>query len=232
MSSKSSNSVPTLEQINRLKALQGIDSGVFTLAVFSTFEAFFREKLGYDVSNTIKFHELLKAFREQYTVHNPKEYQLFRNIQSNQKNTNLVRHQFKNLSVEEANSAAFLLLQFAAMFSLPNFIQIKQLASNLKAWDSRKSPDETALELEKANQKLKQLSQSNADMAQKVEELDSKKKELELVASKLKTLQLDYEQQIAKNKQNKERIDELRHAKNEAEQESRKIQKELQKQIE
>ena len=65
-------------------------------------------------------------------------------------------------------------------------------------------------------------------MAQKVEELDSKKKELELVASKLKTLQLDYEQQIAKNKQNKERIDELRHAKNEAEQESRKIQKELQ----
>ena len=40
------------------------------------------------------------------------------------------------------------------------------------------------------------------------------------------------EKTIAKNKQNKERIDELRHAKNDAEQESRKIQKELQKQIE
>ncbi|MBQ4498472.1 MAG: AAA family ATPase [Spirochaetaceae bacterium] len=232
MSSKSSNSVPTLEQINRLKALQGIDSGVFTLAVFSTFEAFFRERLGYDVYNPIKFYELLNDFREQYTVHNPKEYQLFRDIQRSQKHTNLVRHQFRNLSVEEANCAASLLYRFTNIFKMPNCVEINKLAANLKAWDARKSPVETARELERANLELKRLSQSNADMAQKVEELDSKKKELELVASKLKTLQLDYEQQIAKNKQNKERIDELRHAKNDAEQESRKIQKELQKQIE
>lgn len=224
--------VPTIEQINRLKSLQGIDSGVFTLAVFSTFEAFFREKLGKNVNSNTKFYELLDEFREHYSVRNPKEYQLFKDIQNNQKNTNLVRHEFKNLSVEEANSAVFLLLQFADIFNLPNFIQIKQLASNLKTWNLRKSPAETAIELEKANLELKILSQSNADMAQKVEELDTKKKELELAASKLKTLQLDYEQQIAKNKQNKERIDELRHAKNEAEQENRKIQKELQKQIE
>ena len=233
MISKSNNQqVPTLDQIQRLKSLQGVDSGVFTLAIFSMFEAFFREKLGYDVYNPIKFHELLRDFREQYTVHNPKEYQLFRDIQHNQKNTNLVRHQFKNLSAEEANCATFLLYRFANIFSMPNLVEINQLANNLKAWDARKSPAETAMELEKANQELKRLSQSNADMAQKVEELDSKKKELELVASKLKTLQLEYEQQIAKNKQNKERIDELRRERNDAEQENRRTQKELQKQIE
>lgn len=209
-----------------------MDSGIFTLAVFSTLEAFFREKLRDSVDNTTKFYELLDKYRERYSVHNPREYQLFRNIQNNQKNTNQVRHHFKNLSVEEANSAAFLLSQFATIFNLPNLTQINQLAANLKIWDSRKSPVETAKELEKANQELKRLSSSNADMAQKVEELESKKKELELISAKLRTLQLDYEQQITKNKQNKDRIDELRRAKNEVEQENRKTQKELQAQIE
>lgn len=223
--------IPTIEQINRLKSLQGVDSGIFTLAVFSTLEAYFREKLGDSADNTTKFYELLDAYRERFSVHNPKEYQLFRDIQNNQKNTNQVRHHFKNLSVEEANSAAFLLSQFATIFNLPNLFQINQLASNLKIWDSRKTPAETAKELEKANQDLKRLSETNADMAQKVAELDSKKKELELVSAKLKALELDYEQQIEKNKQNKNRIDELRHAKNDAEQENRKTQKELQSQI-
>ena len=227
-----SSPIPTLDQIKRLKSLQGVDSGIFTLAVFSTLEAFFREKLGNTVDNTTKFYELLDEYRERYSVHNPKEYQLFRDILNNQKNTNQVRHHFKNLSVEEANSAAFLLSQFATIFNLPNLTQINQLAVNLKIWDSRKSPAETARELEKANQELKRLSLSNADMAQKVEELESKKKELELVSAKLRTLQLDYEQQITKNKQNKERIDELRREKNEVEQANRKTQKELQAQIE
>lgn len=224
--------IPTIDQIKRLKSLQGVDSGIFTLAVFSTLEAFFREKLGNTVGNTTKFYELLDEYRERYSVHNPKEYQLFRDIQNNQKNTNQVRHHFKNLSVEEANSAAFLLSQFATIFNLPNLTQINQLAANLKIWDSRKSPAETAKELEKANLELKRLSLSNADMAQKVEELESKKKELELVSTKLRTLQLDYDQQITKNKQNRERIDELRREKNEVEQENRKTQKELKAQIE
>lgn len=224
--------IPTLDQIERLKSLQGVDSGIFTLAVFSTLEAFFREKLGNSVDNTTKFYELLAEYRERYSLHNPKEYQLFRDIKNNQKNTNQVRHYFKNLSVEEANSAAFLLSQFATIFNLPNLTHINQLTANLKIWDSRKSPAETAKELEDVNRELKRLSQSNADMIQKVEAFESKRKELELVSSKLKTLQLDYEQQIAKNKQNKERIDELRRAKNDAEQENRKTQKELQARIE
>ncbi|MDY6397274.1 MAG: AAA family ATPase [Treponema sp.] len=224
--------IPTLDQIKRLKSLQGVDSGIFTLAVFSTLEAFFREKLGNSVDNSTKFYELLDEYRERYSVHNPREYQLFRDIQNNQKNTNQVRHHFKNLSVEEANSAAFLLSQFAIIFNLPNLSQINLLAANLKIWDSRKSPAETAKELEKANQELKRLSLSNADMAQKVEELESKKKELELVSTKLRTLQLEYKQQITKNKQNKERIDELCHQKNDAEQANRKTQKELQSKIE
>lgn len=46
---------------------------------------------------------------------------------------------------------------------------------------------------------LPNLAQSNARMSQEVEELESKKKELELLSAKLKSLQLDYESQMEKN---------------------------------
>ncbi len=223
--------IPTNDQIKRLRFLQGVDFGVFTLAVFSTIEAYLREKLGNSVNNNTKFYELLDCYRERYSSNNPKEYKLFRDIQINQKNTNNVRHHFENLSAEEANSAAFIFLQFATMFNLPNLIQINQLALNLKSWDYKKSPVETAKELEKANLELKRLTQSNADMAQKVEELEEKKKELERLSVKLKSVQFEYEEQLKNNKKNKERIDELRQEKNKVEQENRKTQKELQEQI-
>ncbi len=223
--------IPTLEQINRLMSLQGVDSGIFTLAVFSTIEAYFREKLEDSVDNNTKFYELLDCYRDRYSSYNPKENKLFRDILNNQKNTNKVRHLFKNLSVEEANSAVFLLLQFATMFNLPNIVKINQLASNLKIWDYKKSPAETAKELEKANQELKKLTKSNADMAQKVEELEEKKKELEHISAKLRAVQFDYDEQLKNNKKNKERIDELRREKSRVEYENHKTQKELQEQI-
>jgi hypothetical protein len=198
--------IPTLDQIKRLKSLQDVDPGIFSLAVFSTLEAYFREKLGNSIDNTTEFYELVNKYCDRYffIVPSPVGYQLLRNIQNNQKNTNQVRHHFKNLSVEEANNAAFLLSQFANIFHLPNLTQINQLAANLKIWDSRKSPVETAKELEEANQDLKRLALSNTDMAQKIEELNSIKKELEVVSAKLRILEYDYERQFAKRRKNKQ----------------------------
>lgn len=197
--------IPTLDQIKRLKSLQDVDPGIFTLAVFSTLEAYFREKLGNSIDNTTEFYELVNKYCDRYFfIVTGDGYQLLRNIQNNQKNTNQVRHHFKNLSVEEANNAAFLLSQFANIFHLPNLTQINQLAANLKIWDSRKSPVETAKELEEANQDLKRLALSNTDMVQKIEELNSIKKELEVVSAKLRILEYDYERQFAKRRKNKQ----------------------------
>lgn len=112
---------------------------------------------------------------------------------------------------------------------------------------------ETAAELETAIQQIKQLSQQNtmlsqqnsalsqqnskisrqnSDILEKVRSLELTQKELEIVNSKLKVLKFDYDQQIAANKKNKERIDELRRAKNDEEQKLRKTQDELQTQLE
>lgn len=222
--------IPSLEQIKRLEALQGIDSGVFTLAVFSVFEAYLRDVLD-EMDGKAKFWELINTFRNCCPVKSQKAYQLLRNIQNNQKNTNYVRHEFRNLSVEEANSAAYLLNEFAKTFNIPNKNEIIKLMNCVEIWNARKSPAETARELERANLELKRLSLLNADMAAKVEDAEDKKKQLDLLDAKLKTLQSDYEEQIAKNKQNKEKIDELRRKKYDAEQENRKAQKAVQKQL-
>lgn len=223
--------IPTIEQINRLKSLQGIDSGTFTLAVFSTFEAYFRSKLQGQVDNNTKFWELIDLYKAQYTKHHPKEYKLFRDIQFNQKNTNKVRHNFENLSVEEANAAIYLLNEFAQIFQIPNQDKIALMAKTLDAWNLRKSPAETAKELEHATKEITRLTELNSNMASKVAELEQKKNDLKLLSAKLTTLQSDYNQQIEKNKQNKERIDELRRQKNEVEMENRKAQKDIQEQI-
>ncbi len=220
-----------MEQVKRLQALQGVDAGVFTLAVFSTIEAYFRDTLGDDVDHTTKFYELLDIFRQRNTRHAPNEYRLFRDIRQNQKSTNLVRHNFGNLSVEEAIGAAYLLKEFADMFFLPNQEQIAVLTRGLDTWNERRSPSETAMELKKANREIERLSGLNADMAEKVAQFDAAQKELERLESQLRAVQIDYEQQLERNRKDKEKIDELRQKKHLSEEESRKTQKQLREQL-
>lgn len=222
---------PSSEQIKRLKALQGVDCGVFTLSVFSTLEGHMRHLLNGSISNQTTFPDLVNLYKSRYSVGNPKEYQLIRNIITNEQNTNSVRHRFENLSVEEAKAAIYLLSEFANIFKLPNKDQLAKLSTSLVNWDNRKSPQETALELEKANRELKRLSLENSDMTAKVDELESKQKELSSLNTKLKALQEDYDEQIANNRKNKEKIDELRRLKNEAEMENRKAHETIQEQI-
>ncbi|MDY4524921.1 MAG: UvrD-helicase domain-containing protein [Treponema sp.] len=222
---------PSSEQIKRLKALQGVDSGVFTLAVFSTLEGHMRYKLKNEVNNKTSFPDVLKIYRTHYSVGNPKEYMLFKNIEANERNTNFVRHRFENLSAEEAKAAIYLLSEFAKIFKLPHEDLINELATNLVTWNNRKSPLETAQELEKANKELQKLSKENTDMAKKVSELEEKQNQLSTLNTKLKSLQQDYDQQIANNKKNKDKIDELRRSKNEEEMKNRKAQQIIQEQI-
>lgn len=222
---------PSFEQIKRLKALQGVDSGVFTLAVFSTLEGHMRYQLKNEVNNKTSFPDVLKTYKSHYSVGNPKEYMLFKNIEANERNTNFVRHRFENLSAEEAKAAIYLLSEFAKIFKLPHEDLINELATNLVTWNNRKSPLETAQELERANKELQKLSKENTDMAKKVSELEEKQNQLSTLNSKLKSLQQDYDQQIATNKKNKDKIDELRRSKNEEEMKNRKAQQIIQEQI-
>lgn len=224
--------LPSKEQLQRLKSLQGTDKGLFKLACFSVIEGYMREKLGKQNDFSISFPKLLDLFKALYATNSPREYMLIKDLIKNHQGTNPVRHRFMDCSEEEAISAIYLFNEFAKNYKLPNQAEIEKMAKALDIWLSRKSPAETAAELEKAIKQIKSLSEQNNDMLEKVTQLGQVQSQLDAMSSKLKALQFDYDQQITSSKKDKERIDQLRKAKNEEEQKNLKVQKELQAQLE
>ena len=224
--------LPSKEQLQRLKSLQGTDKGLFKLACFSVIEGYMREKLGKQNDFSISFPKLLDLFKARYATNSPREYMLIKDLIKNHQGTNPVRHRFANCSDEEAIGAIYLFNEFAKTYKLPNQAEIEKMAKALDIWLSRKSPAETAAELEKAIKQIKSLSEQNNDMLEKVTKLGQLQTQLDAMSSKLKALQFDYDQQITSSKKDKERINQLRKAKNEEEQKNLKVQKELQTQLE
>ena len=224
--------LPSKEQLQRLKSLQGTDKGLFKLACFSVIEGYMREKLGKQNDFSISFPKLLDLFKARYATNSPREYMLIKDLIKNHQGTNPVRHRFANCSDEEAIGAIYLFNEFAKNYKLPNQAEIEKMAKALDIWLSRKSPAETVAELEKAIKQIKSLSEQNNDMLEKVTQLGQLQTQLDAMSSKLKALQFDYDQQITSSKKDKERIDQLRKAKNEEEQKNLKVQKELQAQLE
>ena len=224
--------LPSKEQLQRLKSLQGTDKGLFKLACFSVIEGYMREKLGKQNDFSISFPKLLDLFKARYATNSPREYMLIKDLIKNHQGTNPVRHRFMDCSEEEAIGAIYLFNEFAKNYKLPNQAEIEKMAKALDIWLTRKSPVETAAELEKAIKQIKSLSEQNNDMLEKVTQLGQVQSQLEAMSSKLKALQFDYDQQITSSKKDKERIDQLRKAKNEEEQKNLKVQKELQAQLE
>ena len=226
------DTVPSTEQLQRLKALQGTDKGIFKLACFSVIEGFLRERLEKQNDYTISCPSLLDMFKAKFPANSPKEHMLIKDLIRSHRGTNPVRHCFMDCTDEEAIGSIYLLNEFAKMYKLPNQLEIEKMAKVLNIWLERKSPVETAAELEKAIKQIKNLSEQNQDMLQKVTQLGQVQTQMEAMSSKLKALQFDYDQQIASNKKNKEKIDDLRRAKNDEEQKNLKAQKELQTQLE
>lgn len=106
-----------------------------------------------------------------FATKTPQEYMLIKNILRNHRGTNPVRHCFKDCSNDEAIGAIFIFNEFAKMYKLPNQQEIDKLAQALDVWLARKSPVETAAELEKAIMQIKTLSEQNEDMLKKVTQL-------------------------------------------------------------
>ena len=105
--------VPSSEQIKRLKALQGTDKGLFKLACFSVIEGYLREKLEKQNDFSISFPKLLDMFKARYSSNTPREYMLIKDLIKNHQGTNPVRHRFMDCSEEEAIGAIYLFNEFA-----------------------------------------------------------------------------------------------------------------------
>lgn len=230
------------EKIKRLLNLQGTDAGFFTLAVFSLIESFLRKIIPTQTKETT-FYELIESYKEQsahfhydsynqkYYANNKKIYSLMKDLVSSQFNTNEVRHKFGTLSEEEAIAAVALLEQFATIEKFTDINGIAKLSRQTDIWKNRMSPVDTAIELERANSKLRQLTKERDDMASRADSLQKIKVEYEAIIAKEKVAATEYEKAIEKNKANAEKIDALRKERHEQASANRALQKELAEKI-
>ena len=120
--------LPSKEQLQRLKSLQGTDKGLFKLACFSVIEGYMREKLGKQNDFSISFPKLLDLFKARYATNSPREYMLIKDLIKNHQGTNPVRHRFMDCSEEEAIGAIYLFNEFAKNYKLPNQAEIEKMA--------------------------------------------------------------------------------------------------------
>lgn len=157
-----------LEQVNRLKTLNGTDPALFVLAIYSYIEYYCKKELGEENwNNETPFFRIIKDFRyqKQPTLDYIGQRELRENISSLIEGhiiTNGIRHQFDPLSKEEVTAHVEQFLKFAKTFNLPNYGILKTL-DDKKLWDSRKNPEETAKELRELNQKIETLTKENAN---------------------------------------------------------------------
>ena len=157
-----------LEQVNRLKTLNGTDPALFVLAIYSYIEYYCKKELGEENwNNETPFFRILKDFRyqKQPNLDYIERRELNENISSLIEGhiiTNGIRHQFDPLSKEEVTAHVEQFLKFAKTFNLPNYGILKTL-DDKKLWDSRKNPEETAKELRELNQKIETLTKENAN---------------------------------------------------------------------
>lgn len=157
-----------LEQVNRLKTLNGTDPALFVLAIYSYIEYYCKQELGEENwTSTDHFARIIKAFRYPYqqTMGYVEKREMNENISSlidGHTITNGIRHQFETLSKEEVTAHVEQFLKFAKTFNLPNYGVLKTL-DDKSLWDSRKNPEETAKELRELNQRIAVLTKQNAN---------------------------------------------------------------------
>lgn len=203
-----------LEQVNRLKSLNGTDPAMFVLALYSYIEYYCKNELGKENwTSTDHFARIIKAFRYPYQQNMGyiEKREMNDNISSlidGHTITNGIRHQFETLSKEEVTAHVDQFLKFAKTFNLPNYNILKTL-DDKKLWDSRKNPEETAKELRELNQKIADLTKQNANQID-IAKYNELSRELKLLQGELE------DAQSAKSRVN-QKNDALRKANNEKE---------------
>lgn len=196
-----------LEQVNRLKMLNGTDPALFVLAIYSYIEYYCKKELGEENwNNETPFFRILKDFRyqKQPTLDYVGQREVRENISSLIEGhiiTNGIRHQFDPLSKEEVTAHVEQLLKFAKTFKLPNYSVLKTL-DDKTLWDSRKNPEETAKELRELNQQIEKLTKESAN------QIDIAK--YNALSRELKSLQSELEAQESSKSKISKRNDDLR----------------------
>ena len=229
---------PSQEDIERIIAMEGSDRGFFVLALFSFIEAYVRNELGYADSftsdSTDTFPDLIHAYsakleKEEYLPY--KTRMLLKSLPYEKQITNSVRHRFARVSPEEMTAAISVFCSFTETCKITGREQFARLTKELEIWNSRRTPIQTAMELNAANRKIAELQKQNAEIIRKSSEYQDISAELGKIRADYAALQAQLTLEQARSHTKDAQYNEMRQKNYETARQLKAKEKELQEKL-
>ena len=142
------------------------------------------------------FAEKIEQFKSDLSRNNPKvldHRRTFTRIQKEHSLTNKVRHNFHQLSNDEAVSATYNFIEFCKICGFHNDEQFEKIQNNINIWDSKISPIDSSKELKRLEFELFVKTRENKDLHSQLKEYEEFKREETKITQDLETLSKELE---------------------------------------
>lgn len=228
--------------IERILKVKTADLGLFVLAMHSLMERALKEKY----NSTSDFGILINQYTDDYyhkygkpiykgaeKLNLPKDkwnvYVILRKLYTNHFLSNDVRHQFAQISEEEAQATVVCFLAFAAAEGWSNLQTIKKLEAELDGWKNH--GEYQSEELKKAIEEIKKLKSENENLAQKANELNILQNQLAIITARENVLKSELAETESRLSKKDEKLDKVRQNANEQYLKFKKEREEIQKKL-
>lgn len=210
--------------LKRVIALNGTDEGFYVLALHSLIEGYANSR-STDISTLEHFWEKMDALFYDLGLCDPETGTvpvLAKRLTHEHAVTNRVRHDFQELSHEEARTATFNFLQFCEAVGWEHEL-LNDLKEALKLWQGKKTPLENYREMRKLRLQYNQLKEAKAEVEEEVAASRDTRTALDEIKAQLKLK----DQELAKLKETstnrKEKSTQLRQKLRAAEEEKKEL---------
>lgn len=173
--------------LKRIIALNGTDEGFYVLAVHALIEAYANHGSTY-ISTLEAFGRKMDAFFFDLGLCDPETGSvppLAKRLTHEHSATNRVRHDFHELSPEEARTATFNFLQFCEVVGWDDPL-LSELQEALELWKGKKTPLQQYREMRKLRLDYNRLKEEKAEIQEEVAESRDSRAALDQVKEQLK----------------------------------------------
>ncbi len=217
--------------LSRIAAISGSDPGIFVLAVHSFIEGYIRKCFN-TFGNDHSFINLVDLLYSQLTA-NTKNYipglGIFRDLKTAQQTTNAVRHEFSELTKQEAIAATHRLLKFISLIGIHQGKTVSALKKSLDLWDRSSSWLEDYNELMQKGFALHKTKNKLEELREELEEYNQQKETVSVLKKKAAELETQLEEKTSQKRKGAEKIDKLRQERWETQQKLKNAYEQLKK---
>ena len=191
-------SFPTDEDIKRILDMQSSDCGFFVLAIYAFIEKYMKSEISFfggdddtDATFNSLVYKYIGAIKKRIGWLSEQDHNFLFQMRNGKQNSNLVRHQFKALSIEEARAAIRDLLKFCEISDNVIREKFEPLSRNLREWEERISPSDTAKELFEANKKIAEMQKNLPQLIKESSEYLDLQNQLENIKKRCENYEID-----------------------------------------